>query len=146
MIALVLALLAAPVACPKPHRDASVIAKFRKAHPCPASCRTYVKEGGKFRLYRACGACAVDHVCPRAACGKDDVSNLQWLSAEENRRKSDKTFACTGENIDWSEIDGAIAAAARRTDAAKADALRRMREELEEVIRQNRAAFERGER
>jgi hypothetical protein len=67
---MILALLLA-VACPHPHRSQAPVEQFKKIHPCPEKCRVYVKEGGKFKLYRKCGRCAVDHVCALACCGKD---------------------------------------------------------------------------
>jgi hypothetical protein len=88
-------LLAAAVACPHPHRDPNVIARFVKSHPCPTSCATYVKRGSRYVLHRKCGACQVDHICPLTACGLDAESNLQWLTDEENRAKSDDPSLCT---------------------------------------------------
>jgi hypothetical protein len=96
MIALLLALLCSPVACPHPHRSQAPIAAFKKAHPCPAKCRVYVKVNGKFKVWRWCGRCQVDHVCARACGGPDVVSNLQWLLAEENRAKSADCSLCKG--------------------------------------------------
>lgn len=46
--------------------------------------------------------------------------------------------------IDWREIDAALVDAARKTD--REVNMERMRLELEEILRRNRKAFERGER
>jgi CRISPR/Cas system Type II protein with McrA/HNH and RuvC-like nuclease domain len=45
-------------------------------------------------IWKTCGRCEVDHVCPLACCGKDDPSNMVWLTVEENRAKGDDCIAC----------------------------------------------------
>jgi hypothetical protein len=63
--------------CGVPHRDAdgtihrntSVIAAFKRQHPCPVNGKTT----------GACGGWAIDHVIPLACGGCDAVSNMQWL-------------------------------------------------------------------
>jgi hypothetical protein len=92
---LLAALLAAPVACPKPHRSAAPIRLFKILKPCPEKCQLFEKTpAGKYKLYSKCGKCQVDHVCPLACCGSDTVDNLQWLTAKENRKKSADCSAC----------------------------------------------------
>ena len=73
--------------CPDPPRSKAVVKQFTAANPCPEVCRIYVKENGKYRMWRKCGRCNVDHICPLACCGKDEVSNMQWLTVEENLKK-----------------------------------------------------------
>lgn len=51
------------------HRSQSVLAAFKKAHPCPV---TGLTTG-------ACNGWAIDHVIPLAVCGRDALDNLQWL-------------------------------------------------------------------
>lgn len=86
---------AAQVPCPNPARSRAVVEAFKRAHPCPATCATYVREGRRFVLYEKCGACQVDHICPLACCGADAVKNLQWMRAEDNRAKGADCAACT---------------------------------------------------
>lgn len=83
------------------HRNKSVIKKFVAAHPCPDKCAVFRKTSAGFVLWRKCGGCQVDHICPLAcwnpvvrACGPDTINNLQWLTAEENSMKSDDCSAC----------------------------------------------------
>ncbi len=100
-----LALATAPVHVSHPSRNKAAVAQFKRqwsaAHgglPCPETCATYVKRGGKFVLYYRCTACQVDHACPRDAGGFDAPSNLRWLDAKENNRKSDDTSLCNASN------------------------------------------------
>jgi hypothetical protein len=87
----------APAPCTgKVVRHQAPLIAFKKQHPCPVSCRTYVKRNGKMVLYQKCGACNIDHVCPLACCGKDVLENMQWLDAAANRKKSDNCRACQG--------------------------------------------------
>lgn len=102
IFALLLSLLAAAPLCPAPHRSRSVIDQFvkeyREAHEgraCPLWCATFkLDKHGHFKLYRECGACQVDHVCALACGGVDAADNLQYLSSEANRKKSDDCSAC----------------------------------------------------
>jgi hypothetical protein len=110
MTALLLALALATAPAPacvgdghNQHRSRSAIKKFQKAWarahaglPCPEQCALYRVVDGKFVLYQRCGGCQVDHVCPLACCGDDSPANMQWLTAEENRAKSDDCAACGG--------------------------------------------------
>jgi hypothetical protein len=50
-------------------RSNRVINAFKKQHPCPS---TGLTSG-------ACPGWAIDHVIPLVACGRDAVSNMQWL-------------------------------------------------------------------
>lgn len=75
-------------------RNQAEIEKFKKANPCPSRCKVYVREGSKFVVWKACGRCQVDHVCPLACCGKDSVDNMMWLTVEENLAKGDDCVAC----------------------------------------------------
>jgi hypothetical protein len=75
-------------------RDQKQVDLFKLANPCPARCKVYVREGSKFVIWKTCGRCEVDHVCPLACCGKDDPSNMVWLTVEENRAKGDDCIAC----------------------------------------------------
>ncbi len=100
-----LALAAAPVHVSHPSRSKAAVAQFKRqwsaAHgglPCPETCATYVKRGGRFLPYFRCGACAIDHACPRAAGGIDEPSNMRWLDTKENLRKSDDASLCTPTN------------------------------------------------
>jgi hypothetical protein len=132
------ALLLAAALCPHPSRSRSVIEEFKELTPCPASCATYVRVArGRYRVYQQCGACQVDHKCPRAWCGKDDAANLQWLTSKENRKKSDSPAQCTYEDVDWDEVDRAITEAVRRTDQQKAAAIAKLKAELDAIIQKN---------
>lgn len=50
-------------------RSATVLTRFKQAHPCPV---TGLSSGG-------CSGWSIDHVIPLACGGCDAVSNLQWL-------------------------------------------------------------------
>jgi hypothetical protein len=91
---LLLALLGPPCAGHVVRHKAPLVA-FKRTHPCPATCATYVKRGDRIVLYEKCGACNVDHICPLACCGKDSPSNMQWLDAKENIKKGDNCRACS---------------------------------------------------
>ena len=95
LLALALAATPASPSCltPTPRNPATVRA-FKKLNPCPATCRTYVRRGSRFVLWAPCGACAVDHVCPLACCGADDVANMQWMDARDNAAKGADCSAC----------------------------------------------------
>lgn len=136
---MIAALLLAAALCPHPSRSRSVIEEFRQLYPCPQSCATYVRKGQRYVVHQRCGACQVDHKCPRAWCGKDDTANLQWLTSKENRKKSDSPAQCTYEDVDWAEVDRAITEAVRRTDQQKAAAIAKLKAELEAVIQKNTA-------
>jgi len=84
-----------------PHRSKSVIQQFKrgwswehKGLPCPETCATYVKRGGKYVLYYRCTACQVDHPCALACGGLDSVENLRWMDAKANNAKSDDCSLC----------------------------------------------------
>ncbi len=97
MIALVLALsLATAPACVgdghNRHRSKSAIKRFQKtwarAHggmPCPEECAVYRKVAERFVICQR---------CPLACCGLDAPQNMQWLTAEANRAKSDDCSSC----------------------------------------------------
>lgn len=51
---------------------------------------------------------------------------------------------CPPPRIDWTAVDRAIEAAAKKTD--RAIALERERKELDAIVRRNRERFERGDR
>lgn len=76
------------------HRSSTVLAAFRKVHPCPVT--------GK--ISGACPGWALDHVIPLASCGCDAVSNLQWLpnsiksasGANAKDRWERVVYACQG--------------------------------------------------
>lgn len=100
MYAAILAVILAaiPPVCPNPKRSDAQVQKFKAATPCPKECRLYVREGSKFTVWRECGRCAVDHVCPLACQGKDDPSNMQWLKVEDNLKKGADCSACNDAN------------------------------------------------
>ena len=75
-------------------RSQAQVDKFKKANPCPARCKLYVRDGSKFKVWRECGRCNVDHICPLACCGKDEPDNMTWLTVEENLAKGDDCIAC----------------------------------------------------
>jgi hypothetical protein len=59
------------------HRSTSVIAAFKRAHPCPVNGKTT----------GACPGWAIDHVIPLVCGGCDAVSNMQWLpNADKNMK------------------------------------------------------------
>lgn len=74
------------------------IASYRTEHEgrsCPLKCATFLFDPkGRYRIYKACGACQVDHKCPLACGGVDASDNLQWLTARENRKKSADCSSC----------------------------------------------------
>lgn len=59
-------------------RHASVLAAFKRAHPCPSN----GKSSGP------CAGWVLDHVVPLACLGQDSVSNLQWLPTAMWKAKS----------------------------------------------------------
>lgn len=58
-------------------RSAKARNDFRRANPCPVTGRTT----------GSCPGWEVDHVVPLACGGPDTPSNMQWLTAKENRKK-----------------------------------------------------------
>jgi len=59
-------------------RSPAVKAEFRRLNPCPS---TGLTKG-------ACPGYHVDHREALICGGKDEVSNLQWLSVEEHKEKT----------------------------------------------------------
>ncbi len=53
-------------------RDRSAVEDFKHTHPKPPGCT----------------ACEVDHIVPLSKGGRDDPSNMQWLSREQHRDKT----------------------------------------------------------
>lgn len=76
-------------------RSRKAVKAFVKTHPCPETCRVFVVEDGKLKVWRECGRCHVDHVCPLACGGEDTPKNMQWLTAEENEAKGGDCSACS---------------------------------------------------
>jgi hypothetical protein len=94
MTYLLLAAMLAAVPCPNAPRSAKTVAEFKKFNPCPFTCKTYIRQGSKFVMYEACGACQVDHICPLACCGLDAPQNMQWMSKKDNLAKGADCSAC----------------------------------------------------
>mgnify|MGYP003353428187 FL=1 len=92
MIGIVLSLVLA-ASCPNPARSKSVVAEFKSTHPCPEYCAVFIKDNGTYKLWKKCGRCNVDHICPLACCGKDTVDNMQWLTVEANLKKGARDCA-----------------------------------------------------
>lgn len=88
MLALLLAVAIAVsntgATCPLPARSRKQVTEFRKTHPCPVTGKT---KG-------ACPGYAVDHIRPLACCGKDDPSNMQWLSDAAHKEKHKFGLQC----------------------------------------------------
>jgi len=59
-------------------RSPAVKAEFRRANPCPSTGRTT----------GACPGWQVDHATALICGGKDEVSNLHWLSVTEHKAKT----------------------------------------------------------
>lgn len=59
-------------------RSPAIRAEFKRLHPCPANGRT---RG-------ACPGFQIDHREALICGGKDDLSNLQWLSVEDHKAKT----------------------------------------------------------
>lgn len=53
-------------------------AEFQRAHPCPSTGRT---RG-------ACPGWQVDHIQALMCGGRDETSNMQWLTVEAHREKT----------------------------------------------------------
>jgi len=68
------------------HRNRAILRQFKRLRPCPGG----PDKGSTVR----CADHQIDHVCPLACCGPDTIENLQWLTSEENRAKSDDCSAC----------------------------------------------------
>lgn len=62
----------------KQPRDKKVLREFQREVPCPST----GKRRGKCPGYEA------DHIVPLCAGGKDEWSNLQWLTVREHREKT----------------------------------------------------------
>ena len=59
-------------------RSAAVRYAFVRAHACPST--------GKHRL--PCPGYRIDHIVPLKRCGADTTDNLQWLTIEEWKAKT----------------------------------------------------------
>jgi len=77
-LASALALMAAAGQSSASARSPAVKAEFRRLNPCPST--------GKTR--GACPGYHVDHRESLICGGKDEVSNLQWLSIPEHKEKT----------------------------------------------------------
>jgi hypothetical protein len=83
LVALASAAAAAPkcdIARDKRHkiaRSASVIKAFKRHHPCPATGRSA----------GSCPGYVIDHIKPLCNCGKDEVGNMQWQTAQDAKVK-----------------------------------------------------------
>jgi len=64
-------------------RDSAVRKAFQKSHPCPAN----GKRSG------ACPGYVVDHVKPLCAGGSDHVSNMQWQTVTDAKKKDKREVA-----------------------------------------------------
>lgn len=64
-------------ACPPPHRDRAQMRAFERAHPCPATEKTY----------GACPQFVVDHRRPLCASGADLPANMVWQPLAESKIK-----------------------------------------------------------
>lgn len=53
-------------------QDRSAVAEFKRIHPKPHDCKD----------------CEVDHIVPLSKGGRNDQSNMQWLSREQHRDKT----------------------------------------------------------
>jgi hypothetical protein len=73
-------LLVASLACAAPARSPTLRAEFQRIEPCPAT--------GQPR--GPCPGYQVDHAVPLClgGAGVDIISNLQWLSVEDHKRKT----------------------------------------------------------
>ena len=61
----------------KSNRSRKIRYAFLKTHPCPAT----GKNSGP------CPGYVVDHIIPLHCCGKDEVSNMQWQTVEDAKKK-----------------------------------------------------------
>ncbi len=53
-------------------RDPNAVSEFKRSHPKPPGCNQ----------------CEVDHIIPLSKGGRDDPSNMQWLSNEQHKAKT----------------------------------------------------------
>lgn len=53
-------------------RDPNAVSEFKQTHPKP----------------RGCHKCEVDYIVPLSKGGRDDQSNMQWLSREQHKEKT----------------------------------------------------------
>lgn len=91
---LLIAALASSPSCSVPTRSKEQVREFKRENKCPDFCRLYIKEDGRFHLWRDCGRCQVDHICPLACGGLDEPRNMQWLTAEDNLAKGADCTKC----------------------------------------------------
>lgn len=87
--ALLVVALAAILALPShaAERSKSAVAEFKRSNPCPAT--------GKSR--GACPGWQVDHIEPLCAGGRDDPSNMAWITVSDHKAKTRKDVAaCFG--------------------------------------------------
>jgi hypothetical protein len=75
--ALLLAGLLALPAFGATHRDPAVAREFQKEHPCPSTGKRTGSCPGYIR----------DHIKPLCAGGADRVSNMQWQTTAEAKKK-----------------------------------------------------------
>lgn len=74
--ALALAILATTATAKTP-RSKAALAEFKRANPCPS---TDKRRG-------PCPGYVIDHIEPLCAGGADTVSNLQWQTLADSKRK-----------------------------------------------------------
>ena len=74
----ILALLVASIqAHAKTYRDPATVRAFKHVYPCPST----------LKGFGPCPGWIVDHINPLACYGPDAISNMQWQSTLESRKK-----------------------------------------------------------